>query len=67
MCQGKNEILQKCQGILHLSLVKLGCLVPNADASFLLNSKKFQLRYGQGNWSLRPENVRELSGNFCQS
>ena len=25
---GKNEILQKCQGILHFSLMKLGCLVP---------------------------------------
>ena len=25
---GKNEILQKCQGILHFSLTKLGCLVP---------------------------------------
>ena len=25
---GKNEILQKCQEILHFSLMKLGCLVP---------------------------------------
>ena len=25
---GKNEILQKCQGILHFSLMKLECLVP---------------------------------------
>ena len=25
---GKNEFLQKYQGILHFSLMKLGCLVP---------------------------------------
>ena len=25
---GKNEILQKCQGILHFNLMKLECLVP---------------------------------------
>ena len=24
---GKNEILQKCHGILHFSLMKLGCIV----------------------------------------
>ena len=30
MCQGKNnfaKMLGKCQGILHFSLMKLGCLV----------------------------------------
>ena len=54
---GKNEILQKCQGILHFSLMKLGCLIP---MYFFAKFIKFLAPVMSGKFEFVSGNVREF-------
>ena len=59
---GKNEILQKCQGILHFNLMKQECLVPMNFFFFFFFAKfiKFSAPVLSGKFEF-------VSGNSSQS